>query len=414
MRFTCAKELKDTNAWNFREDIALDTISRRIGLIYKRVGKDKYRVYCGNCNEYYDYSFKQFKEVRYSKTCPVCRCQMYECKKDNGQPRKVWMFITFNHKDGYECDVEFNFNKSPKVKISQVARWNNNHLEVKDIYISGFSYYYQQLRPTWLLDDVYDWARVWRKVKLNYMDWFCEWEGYHYPTTKKENLEKYKRLGLKSNQVKLILDHPFNDLQVYAIRRFDLKEADDVYKHNKYYKANNYHIDDTKHIYNSYVLDYLDKNNIRLGQYDDYASMCQKLGRKLDKPKDFKHWHDEVSKMLEIKNDKDCSKNVKARYKELSKNIYEYKDITIKPFKSVSEIQRVAQKLHNCLKNYVREYADGETDIYHLDVKGKPTLAIELDVNTHQVSQCYADNNDDPPRNLELMVERWAKRIYAN
>lgn len=414
MRFKKEKGIEDTDIWTNREDVAIETMFMKIGMIYKRIKQNTYRVYCSNCNAYHNYTYDKFKEIRYSKVCPECRYEHYELKKDNDKPRKVYMFYTFNcKKDGYECDVEFRFNKQPTVSFKHILRTIDGKTQVKDVVYTGFTYYYD-LRPVWMFEDVYDWARIWRTVKSNrYSLSLYDWEGITHKS-KRESLEVYNSLKLKSNQVRLILDHPFNDEQINAIKMFDVKEADSIYRNWKWIKRNERWFDRDKekvnhNIYNPYLLDYLSKNDIDINLYRDYVRMCKLIDRKPDKPKDFKYWHDQVAEMVRVKNDRDLCRKVKIRGKKLESQTYHKKNITIKPFDSVSEINRVAKCLHNCLRTYAERYAEGSTNIYYMMVDDKPTLAIELKDN--QIEQCYADDNEEPPRNLERIVERWASQL---
>lgn len=386
-------------------------IHNNLPFYYKKL-KNKYKVFCPNCQEYRTYDENIFKEIRYSGVCPKCR-GMHGKIQEYKKPITIWYFFKYAAQ-GYEIDVKYTFNRDPKVHIKQVMEYEfetGKHL-VREIYLGGFGWN-KDIKPCWIYGDVYEKNKKWHVTNSYYIiNSFINYHEY-VPHTKKDILKHYENMDYKSNQKKLILDHLFNQQQIYAIKVFDLKSADEVYRNRTYIrKLNVNRYTDYKYNFNIYTLEYLKKNKIDLTLYEDYARMCERLGRKLDKPKDFKLWHDRLSDMLDVQKNKQYVDGIESQWKKLKKYSYSKKDITIKAFESIDEIVYVSKSLHNCMSRmYIEPYANKKCELYHLDVSGKPTLAIEI--KKGKLNQCYADNNDKPDPKLKRVVDKWYKEYFA-
>lgn len=394
-------------------NMAKHVISRNLPIQYVK-RKAGYDVYCPNCQDYTKYPEDKFKEIKYSKCCPKCRCE--SIVKEYKKPLTIFGFSfyeTYKGSNGYEVDVTFRFKKEFSVKTKHVYKEENGKKYVKELWL-GMGY--TSAKPCWVYGDVWPRNKKWHQITSErWLYDFMICDDAYIPKTKKQILSEYERLNLKSNQVKLILDHPFNSRQIRGIKMFDLKNSADVYKNRAYLErqfkySGGYIKDSDKYRFNVSTLVYLRKNDIGLSLYKDYVDMCKKLDRKPDKPKDFQLWHDRLTVMVHVAETKDLAKNIKKRYEELKENNYHRKNIDIKAFSTKKEIQHVSKCLHNCMSRlYMKDYASGETDLYHLDVDGIPVLAIEI--NEGKLTQCYGDKNSTPPKNLKNIVERWSNNI---
>lgn len=400
------------------DNFVKSTIRYSLPYMYKQT-KSGYETFCPNCQEYIKYNEKQFKQIKYSDVCPKCRCNFKLIKKYE-KSRIIWSYIRI-YNAGYEVDLKFTWKKNPKVIIKQVIKIHHNkysydsYYEIRELYIAGMSIF-QTVNPCWIYGKIYDSNKKWHKSKSPvYLYYFRDYEKY-VPHTKKQVLDAYKNLNLKSNQIKMILDYPFNQNQIYAIKIFNLKSPEEVYKNRVYIRTlreREYEeIPCLDYEFNIQTLEYLKKNKIDFNLYIDYANMCKDINRKLDKPKDFMLWHDRVMEIKNYQKNKAMYNNVIKAGKKLSKNNYKKKDITITAFMSVDEINEVSKTLHNCMsRSYVEPYAKRVCDLYHLDVKGVPTLAIEIKNN--KLNQCYADSNTQPPVKLKRIVNAWYKEVIA-
>ena len=232
--------------------------------------------------------------------------------------------------------------------------------------------------------------------------YYNSWMYYHTnnPIDRKIILtERFNNTIIKSNQRKLISDNIFKLQIIPFIRIFDLKNKDDVFKYEKYLLENTYHIDEfirDNIELNVHYLDYLARNNINLGKYYEYMKNMETLKFKLDKPTDFEDRFNKVERMVEAEENRQININCIQRYYNLPR--YKNKTITIYPFQSAREIRNCGKSLHNCIGGYVDKYADKKTDLYHLDIKGVKTIAIEVKDNI--LRQAYGNNNKDCPQKL--------------
>ena len=189
-----------------------------------------------------------------------------------------------------------------------------------------------------------------------------------------------------------MIDNLFNETQMLFIRVFDLKTADDVYRNNAYIKKNASHIYDLVRYgetLNVFYLDYLRKKNIDLGEYFKYLHDMKQLGFKYDKPTDFYDRKIKVEEMLRQEKEKALNERITERYKKLPK--FEKDKVKIEPFKTSEEIRHCGKVLHNCIGGYVSKFADGITDIYHLDWNG--VIKIAMEIQNKELKQAHLDNN---------------------
>lgn len=373
--------------------------------LYKKI-KTKVKIFCPNCGTYKTISSETFKQVKYSRICPNCFTNFNRLvdADRNTYSNHLVEYIAIDKVDGVQVRVNYQFNKKPKLnEIKHVFHTENGKDYIKDIYMVGMGYP-MHIKP---IECKYDYIpnHEWKRTKGSYRYYF--WSNYNTVIkTKKEYLENEASFIGKSNQKKLCIDNLFNEQQIVAIKMFDLKRADEVYKYRTWINSNIDARNVGTETYNYYLLKYLYKNKISLNLYKDYESMCKKLNRKIDKPKDFKLWHDRLQMMIEIQKNPKYVTKIEKRYKKLSKNNYQKKNIEIKAFETYEEIINISHMLHNCMSRlYVEPYCKGKSDLYHLDVDGIPTLAIE--VCDKKLKQCYGNHNSEPPKELKKIVKKW-------
>lgn len=417
MKIKLDKEIDQVNGWaltpelpiNVQESMALNALNS-MNFMFKKV-RNKYKLFCPNCNDYTLYSENDFKKIKKSCVCPKCRIErdgLIDCNK-YGDKLITWDFVTFGAY-GYEVDCNYKWNKEPNFFIKKVFKNKNGRYWVRGIYTTG--YWNGSVKPYFCYHNQNEHRKnEWHITNcIQYRELFAgRTFEYYKQSTKKNVLEKYKNLNLKSNQIKMILDNPVSEAQIYAIKLYDFKRIEDVYRYKKTIDSNKYSIIEAVRdnlAFNTSTIEYLRKNKIQVNDYVDYAQACQKINRKLDKPKDFKLWHDRITQLAQVSKNKQYSKGCKQQWKRLKKNIYQNKEITIKPFEDIEEIVYVSMALHNCMSRmYIDKYANNKTELYHLDINGIPTLAIE--VNKGKLIQCRADHNADPDPRLKRIVKRW-------
>lgn len=105
--------------------------------------------------------------------------------------------------------------------------------------------------------------------------------------------------------------------------------------------------------------------------YKDYLFFIQKLDFDMSEkkylfPKNLVEAHDKFEKEVSIKENRELMKKVYERFSDLSIFIYEQNNFIIYPapsFYSFSEESRMQQ---NCVRQYVTNYANGNTEIYFM------------------------------------------------
>jgi hypothetical protein len=167
---------------------------------------------------------------------------------------------------------------------------------------------------------------------------------------------------------------------------------------------------------------YLDRTELTWTQYSMYLSACQQLGMDLNDtkvsfPMDFNaRWVVIHDMQMEQKRQKDKAlaksqdggiRKVINKFKSLEK-IREDGLMIVLPRKTEDLVQE-GKWLVNCLGDghYAGKMARGETLIAFIRlVKTVPYVAVEYDIQTKRICQCYAAKNQRPPDVVTKFVER--------
>lgn len=373
-------------------------------LVYKKL-KDRYRIYCMNCQRYEYVSKEQFKQIQASHICPMC---FQEVKPSRMENHYMWRYISDENFNGYAVNLEFRFGKKPIVDIIEVMHYlGGETIETRYIQNSMTSLSFDSSKKDWKIRKNKATPYLWRFYTIHKMKTISSKKEYIYTAlfdrgTTNEDADRI----VKSNQKKIFMDNLMNGKQMEFVIAFDLKSYDEVYRYRTYMKDNNA---DVGRILNVHYLDYLCRNRIKLRDFYDYMDQCNLLGYKLDKPKDFQNRHYHYSETIEQKKNKANEDAIKRRYKDLLEKAYGSGSISIAPFGSGKEIRLCAKMLHNCIASiYLPKYARKETDLYHLDVEGKMTVAIE--VCRGKLVQARTDRNKECPDNLMRHIRKWCKK----
>lgn len=389
----------------------------------KKLSKDNYEVSCRDCTTTGTVNYKTAKAVRKTRLCPYCfNTRKFHTKKFTAWDYKVWLIKTIidGKEVGYAFIYDTDLNEKPTIKNFQVAFWDKTPKGKKLFYARYINAYTQNTSFNWSDSEYrlrHSSGSYWcLENRFAYYDVYSEYifDGVKEKCTYKQYVQR-KMLGVeyKSNQMELIKHNIFNEGMLYAIKVFDLKTADEVYKYANYINDNDNcirnHIN-TPFNLNVHYLDYLSRNDINFTDYYDYLRDLKTLGMKPDKPKDFRFRSEAIGEMAEEKKNRSFNKKMKLRYKELSNNIFKIDNVEIKPIKDYNEITYVAKTLHNCMARlYTKEYARGDTDLYCLWLDGKPFIAIEIFEN--ELEQVRADHNEKPKKKYLKIVNDWFKGL---
>ena len=130
-------------------------------------------------------------------------------------------------------------------------------------------------------------------------------------------------------------------------------------------------------------------------------------------PINFEEAHDESVKKVKIIEDEETRKNIKQRYKELEKNIFNDNVFFIRPAESLEDMKDEAIQQSNCVyKNYSGKYAKGETDIYFMRKKDKPNKAlVTIEVYKGLIRQQYQKYNREVTKEQEKFIQKWEEKV---
>ena len=379
--------------------------SRSNKLMY-REEDDGYLAYHPTCGRKGKISKKTFKQARGTHLCPFCFSEIKSTTKENKQTG--FNFVRFGslaESYGYYVLYEYNIDKEPFADCDQIYYASGNDCYHRYV---GFDMFAHNLtlrtdRPDWKYSKRSNWSNYTYQERHSYEE--CMWdydyckERYISESTKRQYLEKEASYIVKSNQKKILMDNLLSRSQMEFIKVFDIKNMEDVVDNKAFigkYHNHFYEFIRDGIVLNTYYLDYLKRNKIDLGTYYEYIHNQLTLGFKLDKPTDFEHRLEVSREMMKAEEDKRLNIKIAERYEELPK--YEKENVTISPFKSSQEIRDCGKTLHNCIGGYVKKYADKTNDIYHLDLDGAITIALEITGN--RLIQAHSDHNKECPANL--------------
>lgn len=394
--------------------------SRVNKIIYKKIDTN-YFIYHTTCGKQGNVDEKTFKQIQTSHICPFCFGGI-DSTTDKVQRGNRFCAIGVNNDEtfGYYLKYEFELGKPMNIELEQVYYGSGSECYSKHL---GFNLFATSL--SYKTDDKHnDWKLSNRRCSRNSYGYRFDSYKYeslfHYPmdythifkySSKKSYLEDKAKIIEKSNQKKIAIDNLMSEAQMKFMVVFDLNRYEDIRKYNSYISANKTHINDLENIkLNIHYLDYLYRNKINLGTYFAYLRNLEELGFKYDKPKDFKYRSEKVLQMVKDKRDKDINDGITKRYNSLPS--YTKDSFSIHPFKTADEIRRCGKELHNCISGYVSDYSKGKTDIYHLDVGGKMTVAIE--VFNKRLKQAYEDGNKKCSSNLLAHIKTFCEKNGIN
>ena len=382
---------------------------------YVKLDNGQYRTYCPDCQRYNTVSKEEFKRIRSEKVCPLCDSDFSCTTKTTHKIYYDYISLLWNNMTvGYYVAAEWNFGQPIKlIHLDQYMK----ALPKSKVLPNGKTMvkcgYYLGAMGSKVCFNSENYNGFWRQtVSENYywrsLDYYSNWTykfGTRYDI--KKLLDDCYDIT-KSNQVKMILQHRFNSSLLTGIKMFDLNTAEEVEKYKEYLINNHFHYREMRNSQikgNVYLLDYLARNKIDLGRYVTYSERLKTLGFKLDRPTDFEHRYEVVSDLVQEIEDAPMKEQIKERYDSLPK--YAKDNISILPFEKAKDIRKCGKKLHNCIGGYVRRYAEGDTDIYHLDLDGAIKVAIEISDKT--LRQAHTDHNGVCPANLMKHIKSFCK-----
>lgn len=370
--------------------------------------RDQYYLWCDQCQQWHPIDKKTKGFVIDSHVCPFC------FRKASGMKHAcdidTHTLIKLDNTYGYWVDWMLYKGELIVKRAQQVGYWSETSEYVRNIILT--------------MNGCVGWwgKNQWRYVRQIYGYWkyhgaFYDvepFDGYEddpweYAIHSKRSYYEFiaQNIELKSDQKKFISEGIYDQNQIEYIRAFDLHDAKTVHKYIKYMKK--YVCRPEYGGWNVHTLDYLNRNDIKIYDYADYCDMCRLLGRKPDKPTDFKFWHDQMAAAAEVKKNEQVSLQISKRSEVLPS--YKKKATLIKPISSYEELMDVSKTLHNCIRTYAEKYASGTTDLFCIIVKEKLVGALEIRKN--ELIQARADHNGRLPASAMKNVHQFCMEIGA-
>lgn len=378
---------------------------------YRKKESGKYEIFCPCCNTRAEIEYSELKRIRACGVCPYCFSERKTGRKEVDRRMlsfiddkdAVWLHYTWDFDSGFRIWDAFHcLHMMPSGKawaIRGIHAFMYNvtvRLEERDgpWKISRASTYPWNIRNYW------EYTPIEKKPRKQYYS---------------ESLEGLRQI-VKPNQVKLLKDHLYNAYQVRNMVIFDLDYDDDIMRHKYRIKKNDMHswmmnyAKTTK--LNKFYLTYLEENDIEFYIWMDHMKMLQKLGMKMEKPKQFGKRHHELSEIIAAKERAECSKRIVERYPAISQKEAQYKGFSIVAFHNADEIVNCGKTLKNCIASYLRKYSTGETDLFYMrDNKNKTVGAIE--VKDGKLIQAYGPCNKELTAAQIKTIEKWVSIAYA-
>lgn len=375
--------------------------------------------WCDQCRRIEPISKTTLREVQAAQICPMCFREIRGTTRESDVISHIYVEVPQEEDSaGFRVDYYFSKGNMEELSSRQVAYWSKSGAE----YVFGITMntgmsliltpeknYWRYVKPS----SYYGYAlnQKYRACMFNYQRYFMQAQdednrAYEVFASKKKDFYKWMTAGepyLKTNQEAILRDGIYNQQQIRYIRAFDLKTRAQILRASAYIKR--HYIDIMPQRFTPATLEYLRKHNIRLSDYVDYADACTAIGRKVDRPSDFKHWHDEITKAAEKAVEEQTAIKIKSRAQSVGE--YEKEGILIAAIGSVTELTRIGQKLHNCIRTYAERYAEGKCDLYCMLDADEIVGAIE--VRNGRVIQAREDKNTGmTPKHMKALKD-WAE-----
>ena len=147
-----------------------------------------------------------------------------------------------------------------------------------------------------------------------------------------------------------------------------------------------------------------------LRDYSDYLEQPEQLGGGERYPHDLQAAHMRLSARLRKTKDRSLQGMFRARRKLWSWAAWHYQGMFIRVIDSVDEITLEGERQSNCVANYAKRHAQGQTVIFVLRRKDAPKTnwhTVELNPETLRVNQCRGYHNADAAPEAEAFIKAW-------
>lgn len=234
-------------------------------------------------------------------------------------------------------------------------------------------------------------------------------EDRQYMKTKKVSMDALNMLAIiqQSGQYTVSLKEAEqfkNEIGIWRIKKIDtLPDIRKLRRYAKIQAGGNNEID-IQHILQDY-LDYLDECK--------YLHYDMKDRRNLW-PRDFIKAHRHTSHLVNVMKEQERLQKMKQKNELLNKQIenqvkkleyYRFAagNYMLRPIASAEEMILEGWTNHNCVANYIEEYAEGKTNIFVIREKDNPDIPFyTMEIRNGRIIQCRTDCNKIAPKGSDI------------
>lgn len=158
-----------------------------------------------------------------------------------------------------------------------------------------------------------------------------------------------------------------------------------------------------------------------LSDWGDYLQECEILGMDTtDKsvlfPKNLHQAHQNTTKQVQIKENKELDKKIKKRLSKLNEYCFEKNGFLIRPAKNASELIKEGKNLNHCVGTYAERYAKGKTNIFvvrRTNDPDTPFYTAEINTLCTHVVQCRGKRNNAMTEEVEDFMEAFKDNVLS-
>ena len=226
-------------------------------------------------------------------------------------------------------------------------------------------------------------------------------------------------LNPKGEYFDFMLKNNFNFYQYKALQMCKIKDMRII----NFIERNLYIVEKTLEIKKIDIVKlyyYLKKQNANIVEYRDYLKLAKDFGYNLKEknvifPKSLIEEHNKLFEKKYIIFDKGYDDRIKKISYKLARNKYEDNNYIIYPAASVKDMLEEGKNQNNCLRTYIEDYSNGDTEIYFMRKKSNLNKSfVTIEVTDNELIQARIKNNLDPCDNIMKVINKWLDNIKRN
>lgn len=174
------------------------------------------------------------------------------------------------------------------------------------------------------------------------------------------------------------------------------------------------------------TLNYIEKQEclvknyyVSLSTWFDYLEDCEKLNLNLKSdnvlyPKKLYDAHQNTIKQIEYEENKKLDEKIRKLKAKREKYKFKYKDLMIRAAESSKELIEEGKQLNHCVGRYIKDFAEGETNILFIRKINAPTIPFyTVEIKNGKVVQIHGKYNSNPTKEIKEFMEQFEKnKLY--